>query len=41
MVSTGGPFGDDLAARDIKAADEELSVDYRVICDKTKSNGIL
>jgi uncharacterized protein len=40
MASTGGPFGDDLAARDLKAG-EELSVDYRVICDKTRSNGVL
>jgi len=40
LFSTGGPFGDSIAARDL-AADEELSVNYRLICDMTRSNGIL
>ena len=40
LTSTGGPFGDDLAARDL-APEEELSLDYRVICDLTKTNGVL
>jgi SET domain-containing protein len=40
LQSIGGPFGESIATRDL-AKDEEISVNYHLICDMTKSNGIL
>jgi uncharacterized protein len=40
LQAISGPLGDVVAARDL-AKDEEISVNYRLICDMTKSNGIL
>jgi len=40
LISTGGFFSDDVASRDLKAS-EELTSDYRTICDITAATGAL
>ena len=40
LLSAGGAFGDDIAAFDL-APGAELTVNYRVICDRVRQTGKL